>query len=118
MKSPTLVALLTLITLLIGTGCESRSSGLPNMESSSDGQAVILQSTGVKECDEVIALIDSGLRSTDEGFFAKAARELLLNTAKEEIAKQVEKEKDPAKLVTACAKVKKNIDGQLSGGQN
>jgi len=118
MKPITPIALLTLIGLIAVTGCDSASSGTQSFGNSSDGPTTTLQSTGVKECDEVIAIIDGGLRSPEEGYLAKAARELLLNRAKEEIAKQVQQEKDPAKLVKACAEVKKTIDSQIAGGQN
>jgi hypothetical protein len=112
------IAKLIAVTLsIVSVSCASgfMDEAQKESEKTLSDMNVSYQSSGVKECDEVIALINKSVKSPDEGYLAKAAREYVLNAARDEISKQVQQEKDPAKLSKACGEIKSSIEGQLSG---
>lgn len=120
MKRNSLASLLVLTSMIFVSACGSNpiEESIKESEKNLSDMNTTYQSSGVKECDEVIALINKGLGSADEGYLARAARELFLNKAREEIAKQVQVEKDQAKLAKSCTDIKQSVESQLLGGQN
>jgi hypothetical protein len=119
-KTKSLISLSILVGLVFVSACGSNpiDESIKQSEKTLSEVNATYQTSGVKECDEVIALINKGLENPEEGYLARAARELLLNTAREEISKMVEMEKDKTKLAQSCADVKARINSGLLGGQN
>ena len=120
MKTNLLGFLSLTIGLVVLTGCglnplaDTKQEGEPAATAS----PMALGSTKVKECDELIGMIEQSLQNPEEGYFERAARELVLNTAKEQVLKLIEQETDLTKLASTCGEIKKGLDGQLTSGQN
>jgi hypothetical protein len=68
------------------------------------------ESSGVAECDEVIAIIDQQLESKDDNWMSKAAKGYIFGQFKKSIKESIEKEKgDKTKLAEQCNDIKKNV---------
>jgi hypothetical protein len=75
------------------------------IESVADGET-----SGVPECDEVIAIIDQQLESKDDNWMSKAAKGYIFGQFKKSIKESIEKEKgDKTKLAEQCKDMKKNV---------
>ena len=89
-----------------------------NEAATSESPAAGAPTTKGKECEEVLAVIEKGFQNPEEGYFEKAARELILNTAKDQISKLIQQETDSTKLAAACAEIKKTLGSGETGAQN
>ncbi len=68
------------------------------------------ETSGVAECDEVIAIIDQQLESKDDNWMSKAAKGYIFGQFKKSIKESIEKEKgDKTKLAEQCKDIKKNV---------
>jgi hypothetical protein len=73
------------------------------------------ETTGVAECDEVIALIDAQIDDKDAGWMEKAAKGYALGFFKKAIKESVEKNKnDQTKLARECTDMKKQVEKALA----
>lgn len=98
-----------------GKSAESTKKGDATTEetSSSDSaiDAVIVEKTGVAECDELSAYVSKLMSSKDEGYVAKATREFIINRYREAIKESIEKNKEnPEKLAKLCSEYKTQLE--------
>ena len=120
MKNSFVGVLSLTLGMVFMTGCSLN----PLADAPQDGEAAATASpmtsasTKVKECDEVIAFIEKGLQNPEEGYFERAARELVLNTAKSQILKMVEEQTDLSALASTCTEIRKGLEGQTAEAQN
>lgn len=92
------------------SGGNDKSLTDKTIESVADGET-----TGVPECDEVIATIDQQLNSKDDNWMSKAAKGYLFGQIKKSIKESVEKNKeDKTKLAEQCKDMKKQVDKALA----
>ncbi len=76
------------------------------------------ETSGVPECDEVIAIIDQQLESKDDNWMSKAAKGYIFGQFKKSIKESMEKEKgDKTKLAEQCKDMKKQVMKALEEGK-
>lgn len=74
-------------------------------------ESVIVEKTGVPECDELSAYFSQLISSKDEGYVAKATREFIINRYREAIRESIEKNKEnPEKLAKLCKEYKTQLE--------
>ncbi len=119
MKNKLTAMFVSLIFLALVLGCSSINpfAGKTDSSKSSDSttdsglESVIVEKTGVPECDELSAYVSKLMSSKDEGYVAKATREFILNRYREGIKKSLEENKDnPEKLAKYCKEYKTQLE--------
>jgi hypothetical protein len=98
-----------------GKSSESAKKGDAKTEETSTSDSaidsVIVEKTGVPECDELSAYISKLMSSKDEGYVAKATREFIINRYREAIKESIEKNKEnPEKLAKLCTEYKTQLE--------
>jgi hypothetical protein len=74
-------------------------------------ESVIVEKTGVPECDELSAYFSKLVSSKDEGYVAKATREFIINRYREAIRESIEKNKEnPEKLAKLCKEYQTQLE--------
>lgn len=73
--------------------------------------AVVVEKTGVQECDELMAYVSQLAQSPDDNYVTKATREFFLNRIRENIRKSVEENKGkPEELAKNCKEYKTQLE--------
>ncbi len=125
MKNKIVLCVVFAMMLVVVLGCgwispfggssESSKTGDSKTEgkSTSDNgiDSVIVEKTGVPECDELTAYFSELISSKDDGFMAKATREFIINRYREAIRKSIEDNKgDPEKMAKYCKEYKTQLE--------
>jgi hypothetical protein len=77
------------------------------------------ETTGIDECDEVIAMIDAAISDPNDGWMAKATKGYVFGILKKGIKEEIEKNKDdPKKLAQECVDMKKQVVKALEEAKN
>jgi hypothetical protein len=125
MKNKIVLCVVLAMMLVVVLGCGwinpfSGSSESPQTgDSKTDGkstsdkalESVIVEKTGVPECDELMSYISRLAQSPDDNYVAKATREFFLNRIRESIRKNVEENKnDPEQMAKHCKEYKTQLE--------
>jgi hypothetical protein len=74
-------------------------------------ESVIVEKTGIPECDELRDYISELAKSKDDNYVTKATREFFLNRISESIRKNIEENKDkPEELAKNCKEYKTQLE--------
>jgi hypothetical protein len=77
------------------------------------------ETTGVAECDEVIAMIDAAISDPNDGWMAKATKGYVFGLLKKGIKEEMANNKnDPKKLAQECTDMKKQVVKALEEANN
>lgn len=114
---------LILLVSVLGCGWISPFGGSSDSTNSGDAKtgetstvddtidAVIVEKTGVAECDELMAYISQLAKSEDDNYVTKATREFFLNRIREGIRKNVEENKgNPEEMAKHCKEYKTQLE--------
>lgn len=100
-----------------GGGSKPAKSGDPASSKPVDPAAgepdapVVVEKTGVKECDELMDLIARQAQSKDDNYITKSAREFFLNRIRESLRKSIEEQKGkPEELAKKCTEFKTQLE--------
>ncbi|MCW5958721.1 MAG: hypothetical protein KIS76_01085 [Pyrinomonadaceae bacterium] len=95
-----------------GSSSDSSKSGSTEKSTADSAiDAVVVEKTGVKECDELSSYLTTLMSSEDEGYAAKATREFIMNRYREAIKESIEKNKEnPEKLAKWCGEYKTQLE--------
>lgn len=123
------IILLSVLAILLGLvlGCSSlnpfsggskstdkSASTKPDGEKSTSDEvieAVVVEKTGVPECDDLIDFISSQAQSSDDNYVAKATREFMFNRIREALRKSIEEDKNkPEELAKKCTEYKTQLE--------
>lgn len=125
MKNKFLLLTAILLLLFVALGCgwlnpfgngsgSSKSGDSKTGETSGSDSAidsVIVEKTGVPECDELSAYVSQLISSKDEGYVAKATREFIINRYREAIKQSIDENKnDKEKLAKWCKDYKTELE--------
>lgn len=76
------------------------------------------ETTGVKECDEVIAIFADQAKSEDDNWATKATRDYIIGQMKKSFRESIEQNKDDkAKMAKQCSDYKVQLEKQLKAEQ-
>ncbi len=120
MKNKIVLSSVFSLMLFVVLGCgwispfeSSETSKSSDGKSTSDKaiEAVIVEKTGVPECDELMVYISQLARSPDDNYVTKATREFFLNRIREGIRKNVEENKNnPEEMAKHCKEYKTQLE--------
>lgn len=107
-----------LLTATVGCGLVSRiqeeTTGPSNSNKTLGDKAVDVAvgdtKIGIKECDDVVDILNQQINDPDESFVAKAVKRTVLNQFREQLKQSLEQNQTDKKQVAQfCAEFKKNL---------
>lgn len=124
MKNKIVLCAVSLIMLFMVLGCSwispfsgsetSKSGDSKTAEKSTSDtviESVLVEKTGVAECDELMSYISELAKSQDDDYVTKATREFILNRIRESIRKNVEENKgNPEEMAKNCKEYKTQLE--------
>ncbi len=125
MKNKIVFCIVFVMMLVVVLGCswispfggssESPKTGDSKTEEKSTSdkaiESVIVEKTGVAECDELMSYISELAKSPDDNYVTKATREFFLNRIRESIKQNVEENKGkPEELAKNCKEYKIQLE--------
>ena len=116
-----------LLTATLGCGLISRmqddTTGSSNSNKTIGDKAVVVAvgdtKIGIKECDEVVDILNEQINDPDESFVTKALKRTILNQFREQLKQSLDNTKaDKQKVAEFCREFKKNLTDPANNNSN